>query len=101
MLVRSYLQSMSDMNITGLCHSVQGTAEMLYKMDRSKKKSRFIIHVQESIIRRFILIFEVDGKDAYPDLYKAIEREVAAEPPVRIRKCSRNLDILITESSGT
>ena len=27
----SYLQSMSDMNITGLCHSVQGTAEMLAK----------------------------------------------------------------------
>ena len=35
----SYLQSMSDMNITGLCHSVQGTAEMLAKWIGAEEKA--------------------------------------------------------------
>lgn len=48
----------------------------------------------------FYLDFEVDGKDAYPDLYKAIEREeVAAEEPVRI-EMFKKLGYFNTESSG-
>ena len=82
---------MSDMNITGLCHSVQGTAEMLAKWIGAEEKQ--VRYTCAGINHQaFYLDFEVDGKDAYPDLYKAIEREeVAAEEP----KCSRSLDILI------
>ena len=44
----SYLQSMSDMNITGLCHSVQGTAEMLAKWIGAEEKQEMCI--RDSII---------------------------------------------------
>ena len=85
----SYLQSMSDMNITGLCHSVQGTAEMLAKWIGAEEKQ--VRYTCAGINHQaFYLDFEVDGKDAYPDLYKAIEREeVAAEEPVRIEMQNR------------
>ena len=95
----SYLQSMSDMNITGLCHSVQGTAEMLAKWIGAEEKQ--VRYTCAGINHQaFYLDFEVDGKDAYPDLYKAIEREeVAAEEPVRI-EMFKKLGYFNTESSG-
>ena len=94
----SYLQSMSDMNITGLCHSVQGTAEMLAKWIGAEEKQ--VRYTCAGINHQaFYLDFEVDGKDAYPDLYKAIEREeVAAEEPVRI-EMFKKLGYFNTESS--
>lgn len=95
----SFLQSKSKMNITGLCHSVQGTADMLAGwLDAKDKKVEYtcagINH------QAFYLEFKVDGKDAYPDLYKAIQREeVASEEPVRI-EMFRRLGYFNTESSG-
>ena len=76
-----------------------GTAEMLAKwIGAEEKQVRYpcagINH------QAFYLDFEVDGKDAYPDLYKAIEREeVAAEEPVRI-EMFKKLGYFNTESSG-
>lgn len=95
----SFLQSKSKMNITGLCHSVQGTAEMLAGwLNASDKKIEYtcagINH------QAFYLDFKVDGKDAYPDLLEAIKREeVANEEPVRIEMFKR-LGYFNTESSG-
>ncbi|QRG86277.1 alpha-galactosidase [Bulleidia sp. zg-1006] len=95
----SYLQSMTKMNITGLCHSVQGTAEMLARwIGASDKKVEYtcagINH------QAFYLEYKVDGKDAYPDIYKAIQREeIANEEPVRI-EMFKNLGYFVTESSG-
>lgn len=95
----SFLQSKSKMNITGLCHSVQGTAEMLAGwLNASDKKIEYtcagINH------QAFYLDYKVDGKDAYPDLLEAIKREeVANEEPVRIEMFKR-LGYFNTESSG-
>ena len=95
----SYLQSMSDMNITGLCHSVQGTADMLagWLGARDKKFQYTCAGINH---QAFYLELKVDGKDAYPELYKAVRREeVAAEEPVRI-EMFRKLGYFNTESSG-
>ena len=95
----SYLQSMSKMNITGLCHSVQGSAQMLARwLDATDKKVEYtcagINH------QAFYLEYKVDGKDAYPDLFKVIEKEeVANEEPVRI-EMFKKLGYFVTESSG-
>ncbi len=96
----SYLQSMSDMNITGLCHSVQERRKCLQN-GSEQKKSRFVIHVRESIIRRFILILKWMEKDAYRIFYKTIEKTKKWRlKNLSESKCSRNLDILIQNRRG-
>jgi alpha-galactosidase len=95
----SYLQDNTRMNITGLCHSVQGSADMLAHWIGAENK-----HVEYTCAginhQAFYLDFKVDGKDAYPDIYEAIKRpEIAAEEPVRI-EMFRKLGYFNTESSG-
>lgn len=95
----SYLQDNTKMNITGLCHSVQGSADMLAHWIGAENK-----HVEYTCAginhQAFYLDFKVDGKDAYPDIYEAIKRpEVAAEEPVRI-EMFKKLGYFNTESSG-
>lgn len=95
----SYLQSMSKMNITGLCHSVQGSAQMLAEwIGATDKKVEYtcagINH------QAFYIEYKVDGKDAYPQIFEAIKRkEIADEEPVRIEMLKK-LGYFVTESSG-
>lgn len=95
----SFLQSQTKMSVTGLCHSVQGTAEMLagwlgVEMDRVEYTCSGINH------QAFYTKFEVDGKDAYPLLFEAIKKpEVAIEEQVRI-EMFKKLGYFVTESSG-
>ncbi len=95
----SYMQSQSNVNVTGICHSVQGTAQMLAgwldaDMDDVDYTCAGINH------QAFYLEYKVKGKDAYPLIRKAIERdEVAKEEPVRI-EMFRHLKYFPTESSG-
>ena len=95
----SYLQSQTKMSVTGLCHSVQGTAEMLagwirVELDRVEYTCSGINH------QAFYLDYKVDGKDAYPELFKAIEKEeIANEEIVRI-EMFKKLGYFPTESSG-
>ena len=95
----SYLQTQTKMKVTGLCHSVQGTAEMLagwlgLKKEELKYQCAGINH------QAFYLKLEHDGKDMYPALFEAIKREeVANEEPVRI-EMFKYLKYFPTESSG-
>lgn len=95
----SYLQAQTKVQVTGLCHSVQGTAQMLARWvgktpEQIKYTCAGINH------QAFFLKFESEGKDLYPEIWKAIERkEVANEEPVRI-EMFRHLKKFSTESSG-
>lgn len=95
----SYLQSQTEISVTGLCHSVQGTAEMLARwLGLNPQELQYtcagINH------QAFYLKLMHNGQDMYPKLFAAIERpEVASEEPVRI-EMFRHLKYFPTESSG-
>ena len=95
----SYLQAQTDVSITGLCHSVQGTAEMLAEWLGLKKEELDYTCVGINH-QAFYLELTHDGQDMYPALREAIKRpEVAAEEPVRI-EMFKYLRYFPTESSG-
>ena len=95
----NFMQAKSEMNVTGLCHSVQGTAEMLARWIGAKMED--VTYTCAGINHEaFYLDFKVKGEDAYPQIWKAIERdEVWNEEPVRI-ELMRHLKYFPTESSG-
>lgn len=95
----SYLQTQTEVNVTGLCHSVQGTAEMLANWIGADPKE--ISYTCAGINHQaFYLNYEWKGKDAYPLIQNAIQREeVANEEMVRI-EMYRHLGYFPTESSG-
>ena len=95
----SYLQSQTNVSVTGLCHSVQGTAQMLAEWlgvnHRELEYTCVGINHQA-----FYLNLTHKGEDMYPKLFAAMERpEIAAQEPVRIEMC-RYLKYFPTESSG-
>ena len=95
----SFLQAQTKVSVTGLCHSVQGTAQMLTRWvgGRDEDTSYTCVGVNH---QAFYLDFRVNGEDAYPALFEAIKRpEVAQEEPVRI-EMFKYLGYFPTESSG-
>ena len=83
----------------GLCHSVQGTSEML---------ARWIDVPHDEVIYRcaginhqaFYLEFRRGAEDLYPRIWEAIERaDVIAEEPVRT-DIMKSFGYFVTESSG-
>lgn len=99
MLCRA-MQGSSEVSVTGLCHSVQGTAEMLARwigapMDEVTYLCAGINH------QAFYLDYRWKGEDAYPLIRRAIEtrREVYDEEQVR-NEMFLALDYYVTESSG-
>jgi len=94
------IQRSSFIPTTGLCHSVQGTAQMLgWWIGASMEEISFtcagINH------QAWYLDFKVNGEDAYPRIYKA----VTEEPDVYKSEIVRNemflaLGYYVTESSG-
>lgn len=99
MLCRA-MQGQSKIQVTGLCHSVQGTAEMLAKWIGAPMEE--ITYLSAGINHQaFYLEYKWNGKDAYPLIRKAItERpEVYNEEIVR-NEMYLNLDYYVTESSG-
>lgn len=106
-MVCSYVRRTTDLNITGLCHSVQGTAAMLAKwigapMDEITYLCGGINH------QAFYLKFERSGKNAYPDIFKYIKEHsrvnedgvtVHESEGVRNEMCL-GLGYYPTESSG-
>jgi alpha-galactosidase len=90
----------TDVTVTGLCHSVQGTAEMLARwigapMEEITYTCAGINHMA------WYLEYKWKGEDAYPLIRKAItERpEVYNEEQVR-NEMFLALDYYVTESSG-
>lgn len=95
----NYLQSKTKVNVTGLCHSVQGTAEILagWMGILPEELSYTCAGINH---QAFFLELKEHGRDVYPRLWEAIEREeVAGEEPVRI-EMMRHLGYFPTESSG-
>ena len=98
MLCRA-MQGQSKVNVTGLCHSVQGTAKMLAKwigapMDEITYTCAGINH------QAFYLEYKWNGKDAYPLIRKAIEKEEIYNEEIVRNEMFRHLDYYVTESSG-
>jgi alpha-galactosidase len=83
----------------GLCHSVQGTSEMLARWidvpyDEVTYRSAGINH------QAFFLDFKRGDQDLYPLLWKAIENEeIYGTEPVRI-DIMKHFGYFVTESSG-
>ena len=95
-----YLQRLSKVSVTGLCHSVQGTASMLAKwIGASYGESSYtcagINH------QAFYLDFKVNGKDVYPLIKDKVENDPAVynAEPVR-NEMFLHLGLYPTESSG-
>jgi alpha-galactosidase len=99
MLCRA-MQRESFIQVTGLCHSVQGTAAMLARwigapMDEITYTCAGINHMA------WYLDFKWNGEDAYPLIRKAVEEdeEIYNEEQVR-NEMFLHLGYYITESSG-
>ena len=99
MLCRA-MQRESSIQVTGLCHSVQGTSEMLAKWIGAPYEE--ITYTCAGINHMaWYLNYEWNGKDAYPLLRKAVSEnpEIYNEEIVR-NEMFLNLDYYVTESSG-
>ena len=99
-LLCSYLQKQSKVNVTGLCHSVQGTSSMLAGWLGADEKD--IDYTCAGINHQaFYLEYKWKGKDAYPLLREAVlsRKEVYNEELVR-NEMFLNLGYYPTESSG-
>ncbi len=99
MLCRA-MQRESPVQVTGLCHSVQGTASMLARwigapMDEITYTCAGINHMA------WYLDYKWNGKDAYPLIRKAVEEneEIRNEEQVR-NEMFLQFGYYITESSG-
>ncbi|MGM9626075.1 MAG: alpha-glucosidase/alpha-galactosidase [Eubacteriales bacterium] len=94
----SYMRHLG-VNVTGLCHSVQGTSAMLAKwigadMKDVSYKCAGVNH------QAFFYEFKVRGEDAYPAIFKATENpDIYKSEAVRI-EMMRGLGYFVTESSG-
>ncbi len=96
----SALQKQTSINVTGLCHSVQGTAMMLAEwigaaFDEVDYLCAGINH------QAWYLKYEWNGEDAYPLIHKAIteRKEIYNAEPVR-NEMYLALGKYVTESSG-
>lgn len=99
MLCRA-MQRESDIQVTGLCHSVQGTAAMLARwigapMDEITYTCAGINHMA------WYLDYKWNGEDAYPLIRKAVEEneDIYNEEQVR-NEMFLHFGYYITESSG-
>jgi len=99
MLCRS-IQSLTDLQITGLCHSVQGTAEMLAKWigaDYEKEVTFLCAGINH---QAWYLDYKVNGVCAYDKIRAAVQKpEIYNEEIVR-NEMFMHLDYYVTESSG-
>ena len=92
-------QTVTNVNITGLCHSVQGTAKML--ADWLGADMNEVEYICAGINHQaFYTEYKVNGQDAYPRL-----KELINDPEIYNKEQVRNemfkaLDYYVTESSG-
>ena len=98
MLCRA-MQRETSIRVSGLCHSVQGTAEMLAHWIGAPMEE--ITYVSAGINHQsWYVKYEWNGQDAYPLIRQAVERpEVYNEEIVR-NEMFLHLGYYVTESSG-
>ena len=98
MLCRT-MQSVSQIKVTGLCHSVQGTAEMLAKWLGAPMEE--IDFVCAGINHQaFYLKYMRNGKDVYPQLKELMKNPVIYNEEQVRNEMFLHLDYYVTESSG-
>jgi len=99
MLCRGMQKQYPDLAISGLCHSVQGTASMLAEWIGAKDEE--ITYTCAGINHQaFFLEYNWNGKDAYPLIRKAVENEEIFRKELVRNEMFRHLDYYVTESSG-
>ena len=94
-----HMQAETSLRISGLCHSVQGTAHMLAQWIGADMKD--VTYTCAGINHQaFYTEFKVCGKDAYPAIRKAMDNpEIYNAEQVR-NEMFLHLDYYVTESSG-
>ena len=98
MLCRA-MQRETNVAVTGLCHSVQGTAGML--ADWIGTTMDHVTYVCAGINHQaFYVEFKKDGKDAYPLIRKAVAKKEIYEHEVVRNEMFLALGLYVTESSG-
>ncbi len=98
MLCRA-MQRETSVKVTGLCHSVQGTAEMLAHwigapMDEITYVCAGINH------QAWYIKYEWKGQDAYPLIRKAVQRPEIYNHEIVRNEMFTHLGYYVTESSG-
>ncbi len=99
MLCRAMQGEFPNLKISGLCHSVQGTAEMLARWIGAPMEE--ITYLCAGINHQaFYIRYEWNGKDAYPLIREAVQKpEIYNEEQVR-NEMFLHLGYYVTESSG-
>lgn len=99
MLCRAMQEKYPNLKITGLCHSVQGTAAKLAKWVGADKKD--VTYTCAGVNHQaFYLDLKWNGQDMYPLLREAMKNpEILNAEQVR-NNMFLNLDYYVTESSG-
>lgn len=99
MLCRAMQGKYAGLVISGLCHSVQGTAEMLARWIGAPMEE--VTYLCAGINHQaFYLDYKWNGRDAYPLIREAVKKpEIYNEEIVR-NEMFLHLDYYVTESSG-
>ncbi|MDD5688304.1 MAG: alpha-galactosidase [Elusimicrobia bacterium] len=98
MLCRA-MQKKSFIKLTGLCHSVQGTAGMLAEWINTPMEQ--ITYVCAGINHQaWYIEYKKNGKDAYPLIRKAVQRKNIYNKELVRNEMFLHLDYYVTESSG-
>jgi alpha-galactosidase len=99
MLCRAMQGRYPELTISGLCHSVQGTASMLAGWIGAKDDE--ITYTCAGINHQaFYLDFKWNGRDAYPLLKEAIKKEEIYKQEMVRNEMFRHFGYYVTESSG-
>ncbi len=98
MLCRA-MQLETKIKVTGLCHSVQGTASMLARwIDAPKEEITYLCACINH--QAWYLEYEWNGDDAYGLIRKAIEEEEVYNEEIVRNEMFLHLGYYLTESSG-
>jgi len=93
------MQGQSKVTVTGLCHSVQGTAHMLAGWIGADIKD--VEYTCAGINHTaFYLDYKVNGKDAYPLIRAAVDKPEIYNQEIVRNEMYNHLDYYVTESSG-
>jgi alpha-galactosidase len=98
MLCRA-MQGQSKATVTGLCHSVQGTAGMLADWIGAPREE-ITYHCAGINHQAWYLDFKWNGRDAYPLIRKAIKKPEIYQQEIVRNEMFLHLDYYVTESSG-
>ena len=93
------MQANTNVCVTGLCHSVQGTAAQLAQWIGADESE--ITYLCAGVNHQaFFLEFKRSGVDAYPQIFEAVKKKEIYESDIVRCEMLRHLDYFPTESSG-